>query len=229
MEDDNIFRKIPNIWRYILAIPVGIIGVIVAFILMNISDLWISDPNSLYHTINIFIFRNFLNIIAFFYLMNYTLPKHQFKITLTLSIGFGIYYCMLMGIAYFNNITTWEYIVANILVISALIISCVIAFTQFKENKNITTPNQNNFLKIFELLKNNLNISTLDEMIPAISNFYIEQGIDIPENLLIIDNISQEQKENNLIKILELGTGANGLDNVLLTVQNFYNNQNIRS
>ena len=91
-------------------------------------------------------------------------------------------------------------------------------------NDNVMTENNlDSFSQILELLKTNLEVSSIEDIIYKKYTFYKEQGIDIPKNLSLIDNISQTEKENNLIKILELGLGIDGVDNILVTLQNFYN------
>lgn len=95
------------------------------------------------------------------------------------------------------------------------------------DSEIIVKDNTNYFSQIFELLKNNIDdVSTLDEMIPKIYNFYAEQGVELSEDLLKIENSTQVEKENNLIKILEIGTGVSGIENILFTLKDFYENQN---
>lgn len=130
-------EKVPNFARYILAIPIGIVAVIVVGILVQLSNLLVSDPNSLNMNIVTFLYRNGINVIIFFWAINYILPNHKFLITLILSIGFGLFYSIIEGMSIIVGSISLEYILAFIEFISCLVISCYLSFTRkFDNNSN---------------------------------------------------------------------------------------------
>ena len=122
-------EKIPNWARYILAIPAGLIAVIIVGFFVQFSNLLVSDPNSLNMNIVTFLYRNGVNTIVFFWTINYILPSHKFLITLIISIGFGIFYSIIEGMAIMQEMISLEYILAFIELIACLIISCYLSFT----------------------------------------------------------------------------------------------------
>lgn len=121
--------KIPNWARYIIAIPAGLIAVIIVGFFVQFSNLLVSDPNSLNMNIVTFLYRNGVNAIVFFWAINYILPNHKFLITLIISIGFGIFYSIIEGMAIMQKTISLEYILAFIEFIACLIISCYLSFT----------------------------------------------------------------------------------------------------
>lgn len=123
-------EKIPNWLRYLLAIPYGLLLVVISAGILTLSNLLFSDPNSLYFYISSFIFKNGLNIMIFFWGINMMLPNHRFKITLIISIIFGLAYTLLEGIGIAQNNISWIYIIAYIEVIISLIISCYLSFNK---------------------------------------------------------------------------------------------------
>lgn len=123
-------NNIPNWLRYILAIPYGILLVLFVFIILQISNSLYADSDSFWSLLLTFLFRNGINLIIFFYGLNVMLPNYKFKITLILSIAFGIFYTFIGGMAYVTDNITIEYILADIEVISCLILSCYFSFTQ---------------------------------------------------------------------------------------------------
>ena len=74
--------------RYIFAIPIAIVGMILGAILMSISDRFVSSPDSLYALISNFLYANVLGYIVFFAILNYVVPNHKFGYTLTTAIVF---------------------------------------------------------------------------------------------------------------------------------------------
>lgn len=125
---DEYIEKMPNWLRYILSIPFGIICVIFVGTIIYISNLIFSDPNSIWTIISNFIFANGLNVIIFFYGFNLMLPDKKFTITLVLSIIIGITYSILQGISIGLNIISFEYILAYIIFITSLILSCYLSY-----------------------------------------------------------------------------------------------------
>ena len=131
-------EKFPNWAKYMLAIPAGIIAVIVVAFFVQLSNLLVSDPNSLNMNIVTFLYRNGVNAIIFFWTINCILPKHKFLITLIISIGFGIFYSIIEGMYIIQGNISLEYILAFIELIACLIISCYLSFTgkfNIDENK----------------------------------------------------------------------------------------------
>ncbi len=120
----------PNWLRYVLAVPYGLILVIVFAFIIYFSNIMFADPNSLYFYLSNFIFRNGINIIIFFWGLNTVLPNYRFKITLVISIIFGLAYTLLQGISIVRNTINLEYIIAHIEVIICLIISCYLNFNK---------------------------------------------------------------------------------------------------
>lgn len=81
----------------------------------------------------------------------------------------------------------------------------------------------NQYEKLLKLFKSTANIRDIDEAIKRFSSFYINNGIDIPLELYYFDNsISEEQKCENLLKILEIGMGVTGIENVKNKLIDFY-------
>lgn len=78
---------------------------------------------------------------------------------------------------------------------------------------------------LLELLQKNLNLTEIDDIIHKISNFYIENDIEIPNNLINTSNLTEDEKRKNLLNIFEIGLGVTGIDNVLPILENFYSNQ----
>jgi len=152
------FKNIPNWLRYILAIPFGILFMLTVGAIIWISNLLYNSPSSLWTTISNFIFANGINVIVFSYGMNLMLPKHQFKITLTLCTILGILYSMLMGASCISNNLTTEYIIAFLLFVCSLITSSVSSYkSSIYKNDNVhsTSNNKNNNASWDEYLQNN--------------------------------------------------------------------------
>ena len=122
--------RLPNWLRYVLAIPYGIVLVVFVGFIIYISNLFFSDSDSLYTYIINFIYRNGVNIIILFYGINNMLPNYKFKITLILSIIIGIVYSVFLGMLIMLGDLSIEYIIAYILLIFTLILSCYFSFTE---------------------------------------------------------------------------------------------------
>jgi hypothetical protein len=125
---EKYIEKIPSWLRYILAIPFGIIMVLFIALITLITQLLYADPNSLWITIISFIFANGINVIVFFYGLNIMLPKKKFVITLAISIIVGILYSISQGMSIVMNTITWEYIIAYILFMTCMGISCYMSY-----------------------------------------------------------------------------------------------------
>ncbi len=125
---EKYIEKIPNWLRYILAIPFGIIMVLFIALITLITQLLYADPNSLWITIISFIFANGINVIVFFYGLNIMLPKKKFVVTLVISIIVGILYSISQGMLIVMDTITWEYIIAYILFMTCMGISCYMSY-----------------------------------------------------------------------------------------------------
>lgn len=123
-------EKIPNWLRYVLAVPYGLILVIISAFIIYFSNIMFADPDSLYFYLSNFIFRNGINVIIFFWGLNTALPNYRFKVTLVISIIFGLAYTLLQGISIARNTINLEYIIAYIEVIICLITSCYLSFNK---------------------------------------------------------------------------------------------------
>ena len=78
--------RLPNWLRYVLAIPYGIVLVVFVGFIIYISNLFFSDPDSLYTYIITFVYRNGINIIILFYGINNMLPNYKFILNTPLVI-----------------------------------------------------------------------------------------------------------------------------------------------
>lgn len=123
-------NKMPNWLRYVLAIPFGIILVILIGIVILISNSIYSDIDSLWFQLITFLYKNGINVIVFFWGVNSMLPAHRFTITLIISIIFGIIYTFIEGMAFMVGNISLEYILAYIEIIICLIISCYYSFNK---------------------------------------------------------------------------------------------------
>lgn len=126
----DFINKIPNTLRYIISIPVSLIGVVLLYFIISLGNLLFSDPNSIWYLFTNFIIVNGLNVIIFFWIFNIILPKYRFKITLALSILLGIVICVIQGISIATNTLTTEYIIGCTITIISLIISCILSYKE---------------------------------------------------------------------------------------------------
>ena len=122
--------KMPNWLRYLLAIPFGILLVIFMAIVIQISNSFFGDSDSLWNVLTTFLYRNGINVIVFFYGINVMLPSHKFIITLIISIIFGVIYTFIEGMAFMIGNISFEYILAYIEIIICLIVSCYYSFNK---------------------------------------------------------------------------------------------------
>lgn len=140
--DNDTFEKIPNWLRYIIAVPVGIIGVIGLYFIMHIGFLYI-DPDAPIIHISDFLYGNFFNIIIFLYCFNCCLPKHQFTFTVIISVIGLLLYGVSFGIFLISNTLNITLVISTLLGIIAFIISAIYSFKYYK-NQNGDDKNANN-------------------------------------------------------------------------------------
>ena len=81
-------EKFKIVLRYIFAIPIAIVGMILGGILMAVSDRFVSSPDSFYALISNFLYANVLGYFVFFAILNYVVPNHKFKYTLITAIAY---------------------------------------------------------------------------------------------------------------------------------------------
>ncbi len=130
----EFINKIPNFVRYIVAIPFGILCLIVGYYIGYFSQLYIASPDSLAIKIYNFLYQNGINVLVMIGGMNLILPKHRFKFTLIISVIFGFIGITGLGINIAYNNITISYIVGLILTILAFIYACYSTFNDEKEN-----------------------------------------------------------------------------------------------
>ena len=133
---DDFLNKIPNWLRYILAIPFSLIAVIVGYYIFYWSNLWVASPDSLMMIFFNFIYKNGLNVFVLIGTLNYILPKHQIKFTLTISIIFCAIGFIGLGMVLLVGEITLPYIIGFITTLISFIISCIFTFKEYY-NKEI--------------------------------------------------------------------------------------------
>jgi gamma-glutamylcyclotransferase (GGCT)/AIG2-like uncharacterized protein YtfP len=93
--------------------------------------------------------------------------------------------------------------------------------------KNVAKQ-QSPFEKLLETIRLGTDIEDVDIAIQRFSAFYIEKGKDIPLELYFVQdsvdyqNLTYQQKCDNLLKILEIGLDVKGIDNVEKRLREFY-------
>lgn len=121
---EGIIEKIPNWIRYIIAIPVAILGVILAGLFLMIFVFGYATPDSLIMQAFPYFYGSFANVFVFCYVLTYILPNYKFEITLGLSC---LYVGILVMAIYMLNTFQMLYFshsVELLLTIIACIISC---------------------------------------------------------------------------------------------------------
>lgn len=126
-------EKIPNWLRYILAIPFGIVANIVIYWIVYYTNLFYSHPESLYMLLIDYLYSNCIQIFIFFGCMNYMLPKHQFKFTVTISIIYCTVCMFALGLSFYELNFNWTDWLAIILTLGAFIYSCYYTFNEYEE------------------------------------------------------------------------------------------------
>lgn len=131
MVENDIFKVIPNWLRYILAIPFGIICMILGYYLFHISNLWVASPDSLMVIFLDFIYNNSLNAIVIILSMDLMLPKHQFVFALIVSIIFCAIGFMSFGITIITQTCSVIFIIELILELISFIYSCYYTYKKY--------------------------------------------------------------------------------------------------
>lgn len=87
----------------------------------------------------------------------------------------------------------------------------------------INRSEKENYIKLLNLLKNELGIENLDEIIAKIYDFYANKEIDIP--FIDLKDKNEYQKLEYLEQIFETAIGTKNVDETIQKLENFYNNQ----
>ena len=124
-------EKLPNWLRYILAIPFGIVCSIIGYYFVWFSNVLFASPDSLYMVLIDYMYTNCFNVFVMIYSMNYMLPKHQFKFTVTLSIIYCSLCLFALGLVFTEMSYTWSDYLAFILTFGAFIYSCYYTFNEY--------------------------------------------------------------------------------------------------
>jgi len=127
MEEKNFIEKIPNWLRYIIAIPISVIGTIIVLFFINFSNMLFSDTNSLWYFIINFVVANFISVLVFFFCLNYTLPKYEFTFTLIISILICCLIMFLLILTILTNTLNFKYIIGLLQSVISCIISCILS------------------------------------------------------------------------------------------------------
>lgn len=133
---DNFIDKVPNWLRYILAIPFGLIAVILGYYIFYWSNLWVASPDSLMMKFCTFIYQNGLNVFVLFGVINYILPKHQIKFVISISIIFCSLAFVGLGMVLLMGEITLSYIVSFATTLISFILSCIFTFKEYYSNEN---------------------------------------------------------------------------------------------
>lgn len=123
-------EKIPNWLRYILAIPFGIVCLVIGYYIGYIGNRWVASPDSLMMITYNFLYANGINVIMMMYGMNTMLPKYKFRFTLVVSI---ILFCLgiiSLRLTIFMNTITVKYVIGLFLTFLAIIFSCYYTYQQ---------------------------------------------------------------------------------------------------
>jgi hypothetical protein len=124
--------------------------------LINLSNLWVAAPDSLYTQVVNFLYKNGVNILAFFFAVNYVLPKYKFQFITGISIIIGLLSSIALGMMIITGTINWWRIVAYIEIIIALILSCYMSYHHqldiIEEDENVPTKQEhiaenNNYTK----------------------------------------------------------------------------------
>lgn len=127
MKEKSFIEKLPNWLRYIIAIPISIIGTMIVLFFINFSNMLFSDTNSLWYFIINFAVANFISVLVFFFCLNYILPKYEFTFTLVISILICFLITFLLVSTIITNALNFKDIIGLLLSIASCIISCILS------------------------------------------------------------------------------------------------------
>ena len=122
-------EKIPNWLRYIIAIPGGILGMIVVYFIGYFSNLWVASPDSLMMKFFAWLYGNGIGIIVGLYCMDLILPKYKIQFNITLSLLYGALIVVAFTFLFLGITTcTWGQVLGGIFNIVCLVFFNVYAF-----------------------------------------------------------------------------------------------------
>ena len=117
-------EKMPNWLRYIIAVPTGILTLVIFYYIGYFSNLYIASPDSLFMIIYSFLYNNGINVFEMIETMKFVLPRHQFKFTLIISIIFCSLGMIGLGMSFITNNITLSYIIGLVLTFVCFIVEC---------------------------------------------------------------------------------------------------------
>lgn len=220
-------NKIPNWLRYILAIPFGIICLILGYYIFYFSNRWVASPDSLMMKFCNYIYVNGINAMVLIFAMDKMLPKHQFKFALAVSIFFCSLGLIGLGMSVMIGNITVSNVVGTFLTIAAFIYSCYYTFKEFHEvegsERELTmvkansTISQNKYMQLSKLIMDGLGVSTIDEALERSYKFYQDNGIQLDD----ID-LKDVNKYQTLSRIMMRAYKMDDIDEVIEKVTGFY-------
>lgn len=131
----SIIEKMPNWLRYILAIPFGILCLIIVYYIGYFSNRLIASRDSWLIVIYNFLYANGINVIVMVTGMNCMLPKYQFGFTLTIAIIFCSLGMMGLGIGLITATVSVLDIIGVLLTLLAFIYACETTYKEEQQNK----------------------------------------------------------------------------------------------
>lgn len=132
---DDFIEKIPNWIRYILALPAGIVCLIIFYYIGYFANLYIASPDSWCIKFYTFFYNNGINVLIMMGVMNYILPNYQFKFTLVISVIFFALGFIGLGMNILIQNITVTYILGLVLTVIAFIYCCYCAYDIEIRNK----------------------------------------------------------------------------------------------
>lgn len=82
--------------------------------------------------------------------------------------------------------------------------------------------------RLLKILKIGAGVDNIDKAIVKFSSFYLKKGKEIPNELYWgVEHLSKQEKCENLLKILEIGTGDKGIENISQKLLVFYKSKGV--
>ncbi len=127
-------EKGAKISKYILALPIGILAVILGYYIGYWSNLFIASADSIYMKLYNFLYYNCINVFVMIGVMNYILPNHQFIFTIVISIIFCIIGFIGLGMNIVIQNVSITYIIGIALTTISFIIACFYTYKEYNKN-----------------------------------------------------------------------------------------------
>lgn len=179
MNNENFIKRMPNWLRYLLALPLSILSIIPIDIIIFISNWLYSDINSVWYFISNFIVANVLNILIFFFSLNYILPKYKFGVTVTFNAILVVLIFLLLISSMYNYTLDFKTFIGLVLNAIACIISCYYSYKN-KDNVDEQKTLYDNFPKVLPSYSNNKKLSKI----------FLKNLIEILENQKLFGKIN---------------------------------------